>query len=80
VIDVPGWVMMVTGKSVVLYSRLHLVIENPKILRAVLIMIVVDGVVFHTTMTVVRFGAYDGGDQMTGFYVQESIISAIYLY
>jgi hypothetical protein len=58
VIDVPGWVLMVTGQSVVLYSRLHLVMQNPKILRAVLIMIVVDGVVFHTTTTIVRFGAY----------------------
>lgn len=94
VVDVPGWIMMVTGQSVVLYSRLHLVMQNPKILRAVLVMIVVDGIVFHTTTTIVRFAAYYGGEQMsfreawnviekfqmTGFMVQEFIISAIYLY
>ena len=47
IIDVPGWIMMVTGQSVVLYSRLHLVLQNRKILRAVLLMIIVDGVVFR---------------------------------
>lgn len=45
VVDVPGWVMMVTGQSIVLYSRLHLVMQNRKVLKAVLIMIIVDGVV-----------------------------------
>jgi hypothetical protein len=44
VVDVPGWVMMVTGQSVVLYSRLHLVMQNQKVLKAVLMMIIVDGV------------------------------------
>lgn len=44
VVDVPGWVMMVTGQSFVLYSRLHLVMQNRKVLKAVLIMIIVDGV------------------------------------
>lgn len=94
VVDVPGWVMMVTGQSVVLYSRLHLVMQNPTVLRAVLIMIIVDGVVFHTSTTIVRFTAYYGPAQitsreawnvieklqMTGFMVQEFIISAVYLY
>lgn len=94
VVDVPGWVMMVTGQSVVLYSRLHLVVQNPRLLRAVLIMIVVDGVLFHTSTTIVRFAAYYGGDQMsfraawnviekfqmTGFMLQEFIISGVYLY
>lgn len=93
-VDVPGWVMMVTGQSVVLYSRLHLVMQNEKILKAVLIMIIVDGVIFHTSTTIVRYAAYYGSDQinfraawnviekfqMTGFMLQEFIISGIYLY
>lgn len=94
IIDVPGWIAMVTGQSVVLYSRLHLVLHNRKVLRAVLWMIIIDGLVFHITTTVVRFGAYYGGEQnhfrkawniiekfqMTGFCVQEFIISGLYLY
>jgi len=78
----------------VLYSRLHLVLQNPRVLRAVLLMIIVDGSVFHISTTVVRFGAYYGGKQktfraawnviekfqMTGFCVQEFIISGLYLY
>lgn len=94
IIDVVGWITMVTGQSMVLYSRLHLVLQNPRILRAVLWMIIVDGVVFHVSTTVVRFGGYYGDQQqpfraawnviekfqMTGFTVQESIISGLYLY
>jgi hypothetical protein len=36
---VVGWSSMVTGQSVVLYSRLHLVLRKPKKLRLVLIMV-----------------------------------------
>ena len=94
IIDVPGWCAMVTGQSFVLYSRLHLVLHNPKILKGVLWMIIVDGLVFHILTTIVRFGAYYGGEQthfraawnviekfqMTGFCLQEFIISGLYLY
>jgi hypothetical protein len=34
-----GWWSMVTGQSIVLYSRLHLVVSNQRVLRRVLIMI-----------------------------------------
>ena len=85
---------MVTGQSVVLYSRLHLVLRNPKVLRAVLWMIVVDAVVFHVSTTVVLFGSSYGDDQngfngawtviekvqMTAFCIQEFIISGVYVY
>jgi hypothetical protein len=94
IIDSYGWITMVTGQSVVLYSRLHLVLRNPKALRAVLWMIVVDAVVFHVSTTVVLFGSSYGDDQggfngawtviekvqMTAFCVQEFIISGLYLY
>jgi hypothetical protein len=94
IIDSYGWITMVTGQSVVLYSRLHLVLRNPKVLRAVLWMIVIDAVVFHVSTTVVLFGSSYGDDQsgfngawtviekvqMTGFCIQEFIISGLYLW
>jgi hypothetical protein len=54
-----GWVGMVTGFSMVLYSRLHLVnftIKNPHILRITLIMIITDAFLFHTPTIVFQFG------------------------
>ncbi|KAL9595342.1 MAG: hypothetical protein Q9219_006496 [cf. Caloplaca sp. 3 TL-2023] len=52
-----GWWGMVTGQSLVLYSRLHLVIRSPKILRSVLIMIVFNFCVFQMPTTVLTFGS-----------------------
>jgi hypothetical protein len=54
-----GWVGMVTGFSMVLYSRLHLVnftLKNPHILRITLIMIITDAFLFHTPTIVFQFG------------------------
>lgn len=47
--DTFGWSLMVTGQSVVLYSRLWLVYgrEHRRFLRAVKWMIIFDGLVFH---------------------------------
>jgi hypothetical protein len=64
-IDSYGWITMVTGQSVVLYSRLHLVLRNPKVVRAVLWMIVVDAVMLHVSTTVVLFGSSYGDHQGT---------------
>jgi hypothetical protein len=49
IITCVGWPMMVTGQSLVLYSRLHVVLGkgNWKILRAVKWMIIINGIVFH---------------------------------
>ncbi len=94
IIDSYGWIAMVTGQSVVLYSRLHLVLSNPKILRAVLWMIIIDAVVFHVSTTVVLFGSSYGHDQagfnrawmtiekvqMTAFCIQEFVISCLYVW
>jgi len=94
IIDSYGWVTMVTGKSVVLYSRLHLVLRNENILRAVKWMIIVDAILFHVTTTVVLFGSSLGDEQspfnnaykviekiqMTGFCIQEFIISGLYVW
>lgn len=94
IIDSCGWVTMVTGQSVVLYSRLHLVLRNENILRAVKWMIIVDAILFHVTTTVVLFGSNLGDEetpfnnaykviekiQMTGFCIQEFIISGLYVW
>ncbi|RHZ49112.1 uncharacterized protein CDV56_105635 [Aspergillus thermomutatus] len=91
-----GWWCMVTGQSIVLYSRLHLVLRNPRILRRVLAMILVDAVIFHIPTTVLTYGSNMAGPdaapayirgynvmekiQMTGFCLQELIISGLYIW
>lgn len=89
-----GWYAMVTGQSMVLYSRLHLLNRNPKVLRPVLCMIIVDAIVLHIPTTVLTYGSnfassnhhYVAGYnvmekiQMTGFCLQEFILSGIYIY
>ncbi|PYH88657.1 integral membrane protein [Aspergillus ellipticus CBS 707.79] len=89
-----GWYLMVTGQSVVLYSRLHLVLPNPRILRRVRTMIIVDACLLHLPTTVLTFGSnlaphnavYIAGYnimekiQMTGFCLQEFILSALYIW
>jgi hypothetical protein len=52
IIDSIGWVLLVSGQSMVLYSRLHLVVIDARILRGVLIMIISNGIVW------VRLGPY----------------------
>ncbi|KAL9013565.1 MAG: hypothetical protein Q9173_001754 [Seirophora scorigena] len=88
-----GWYCMVTGQAVVLYSRLHLVVREQKVLRGVLAMIIVDAIVFHIPTTVLTYGsnspdferylyAFNRVErlQMTAFCIQEFIISGIYVY
>ncbi|KAL1873153.1 hypothetical protein Daus18300_003972 [Diaporthe australafricana] len=90
-----GWVFMVTGQSMVLYSRLHLLAITPRVLRLVLWMIVVNGVTIHITGTVLTVGtrlqppksvpfteAYSVFERIniTMFFTQETIISGLYLW
>ena len=51
-----GWYAMVTGQSLVLYSRLHLVVHNKKSIKWVLYMIIIDIFLFHVPTTVMTFG------------------------
>jgi hypothetical protein len=51
-----GWVGMVSGFSIILYSRLNLLVNSTRILRLVLAMIIIDGVCLHTTTIVIQFG------------------------
>lgn len=86
-----AWVGMVTGQSLVLWSRLHLVVQNPRILRATLIMIFVDAIIFHIPASVLELGSHSNKSdlftkgfniferiQLIGFSVQEVILSIIY--
>lgn len=91
-----GWPMMVTGQSLVLYSRLGVVLGpgHRKLLKGVKWMVIVDGIVFHISTTVVMFGSYNAHPnhpftlayryiekiQMTGFTLQEFIISGLYVW
>ncbi|OQU94772.1 hypothetical protein CLAIMM_01074 isoform 3 [Cladophialophora immunda] len=98
VINNYGWWTAITGQSVVLYSRLGIVLGkgNDRILKYVKWMIIIDAICFHTTTTVVVFGSYYASPpaqapfsraytyvekiQMTGFCIQEFIISGLYLW
>lgn len=89
-----GWYTMVTGQSMVLYSRLHLLNRNPKVLRPVLCMIIVDAIILHVPTTVLTYGSNFASSnhhfvegynvmekiQMTGFCLQEFVLSGIYIY
>lgn len=90
---VVGWCGMVTGQSVVLYSRLHLVMHNDFRLRLVLAMIIVDAIICHIPIIVMVYGANSANPspfvvpysiyekvQVTIFFIQEIIISGCYIF
>ncbi|KAF2737764.1 hypothetical protein EJ04DRAFT_86588 [Polyplosphaeria fusca] len=52
-----GWYMMVSGQSVVLWSRLHLLTNSRRVLRWTLYMIIIDGILLHSITTVLTFGS-----------------------
>ncbi|EAU35401.1 conserved hypothetical protein [Aspergillus terreus NIH2624] len=88
-----GWSSMVTGQSMVLHSRLHLIVQNHLTLRLILCMIIVNAVILHIPAGVlcylanspvfprfvVPFAVYERV-HVSVFFVQESVISALYLY
>ncbi|KAF5866510.1 hypothetical protein ETB97_011395 [Aspergillus alliaceus] len=92
-IAVFSWCGMVTGQSLVLWSRLHLVLYHPRILRGVLWMIVADAILLHTPIIVLLYGAVSSHPrqfragynvmeriQLVGFCLQELTISIIYVW
>lgn len=95
-VSVVGWVAMVTGQSIVLWSRLHLVMEHRKILRGILNMIITNVICLNIPTIVLTYGinanmhpetadrwiyGYSVMErlQLTGFSLQETIISTIYI-
>ncbi|KAB2575307.1 putative integral membrane protein [Lasiodiplodia theobromae] len=88
-----GFPAMVTGQSVVLYSRLHLVMHDARKLRLVLYMIIFDGVVMSVPLIVMAFGSNSPNPapflgvftvwdkiQIAVFAFQEILISVLYIY
>lgn len=88
-----GWTAMITGQSVVMFSRLHLLVYDRFIIRFVLAMIVADAVLCHPP-TIALFALVNNSatpepyaaaysvfekTQLFVFFVQEFIISAVYI-
>jgi hypothetical protein len=87
-----SWYSMVTGQSVVLYSRLHLVTNYDSYSRWVLGMIIFNFCVLHVPTTILflginldvksfirPFNIYERV-QLAGFAAQETIISGLYIW
>ncbi|KAF7586537.1 hypothetical protein BBP40_008692 [Aspergillus hancockii] len=90
-----SWYGMVTGHSVIHWSRLHVILVSQKVLRATLVVIVVDAILFHVPITVLVYGALSSGHvgdrfksgyivmeciQAIGFCLQELLLSATYIW
>ncbi|KAI9798502.1 MAG: hypothetical protein M1833_004769 [Piccolia ochrophora] len=88
-----GWYGMIIGESLVLYSRLHLVIRNRNIIRSVLIMIVAGSITMLPPTTIFLFGSNSSFSefwlpkfkimerlQVTYFSLQEITITVIYIW
>ncbi|EKG09518.1 hypothetical protein MPH_13429 [Macrophomina phaseolina MS6] len=87
-----GWVGFVTGQSLALYSRLHLVVRETRILR-LCFYVIMCGVIFgHVPTCVIAFGANSSASahfvqpyniiekiQLTIFFLQETFISVLYI-
>ncbi|KAJ5125536.1 hypothetical protein N7448_004856 [Penicillium atrosanguineum] len=88
-----AWVCMVTGQSLVLWSRLHLIVQNHTVLRWTLAMIIVDAIVFHIPASILELGSHSNKSalftpafniferiQLIAFSLQEVVLSAVYSY
>ncbi|RAK96057.1 uncharacterized protein BO80DRAFT_429424 [Aspergillus ibericus CBS 121593] len=92
IVDI-GWAGMVTGQSLVLWSRLHLVLRHKRLLRALLYLIIIDGLLLHTSSTALELAVNALPDspavnlgfgiieriQLVWFCVQELLLSGIYI-
>lgn len=93
IIAFSGWCAMVTGQSIVLYSRLHLVVQAGWV-RWILVYIIADGVILHGVTGVLTFLSNCSSDptpyipvysvvekiQVTMFFIQECVLSGIYIW
>ena len=91
-----GWSAMITGQSLVLYSRLHLVVLNRLILRGVLVLIIVTAITIQIPQWVATWGATDTKFSVTQYWspidsimvrisqavflVQEGFFSCLYIW
>jgi hypothetical protein len=88
-----GWFIMVPGQSLVLYSRLHLVTQNERLLKFILWMIIINAIGLCVPTIVLTYGSNTAAKenylhayailekiQMTVFTIQEFFISGVYLW
>ncbi|KAG6357065.1 hypothetical protein INS49_014942 [Diaporthe citri] len=88
-----GWIPMVTGQSLVLYSRLHLLWVDNRIMNFLLTMIIFNGLTMHGGAFTINIlaralqtqsltKAYDIMErtEVTVFFVQEITLSMLYLW
>jgi hypothetical protein len=70
-----GWIPMVTGFSLILYSRLHLITHNRRILQICLGFIIFDGIIVHVPGVVSGFITGPAGAK---FYKYASSLEVIF--
>lgn len=88
-----GWVFMVTGQSLVLWSRLHLVLRNRRRLKIILWIIIFNGVVCHGMVIPLVYGSFSNNPEIfqtpyeiterieiVVFFLQELMLSGLYIY
>ncbi|KAL4908555.1 hypothetical protein BDW74DRAFT_175237 [Aspergillus multicolor] len=91
-----GWYCMVTGHSIVLWSRLHLVSHSPGLLRGILYLIIANAICMQIPTTVLMYGAVRPAShtrrvfvngysiieriQLVVFCLQECFLSSIYIW
>lgn len=88
-----GWILMVTGGAVVLYSRLHYLVSNRKLVKIVLFMIIINASLGHLPIVAMVYGVVSSSSaawttallnfekvQVTMFFLQAIVISGIYVY
>jgi hypothetical protein len=88
-----GWVVLVPGQSMVLYSRLHLISENRRLLRFIFWFIIIDAFLLCGPCIVLNSGQYSHNPkpytagyvvmekiQMIMFTIQEFFISGVYFW
>ncbi|KAL4866111.1 hypothetical protein BDV12DRAFT_210714 [Aspergillus spectabilis] len=96
ILIIVGWCGTVTGHSLVLWSRLHFVLQNTRLLNGLLVLICVDVVLLHVPTSVLLFGSVSPDQntadtfaagynimeriQLVGFCIQEATLSGIYVW
>lgn len=87
-----GWVTMITGQSMVLWSRLHLVMRHKRRLRVILWIIIIDAICFHGMIIPMVYGSFSSNPrryerpyyvaekiELIGFFLQEVMLSSLYI-
>jgi hypothetical protein len=84
-----GWILMVTGFSMTLYSRVHLLLFNRRLLQALLAMIIINGCIVHIPAVITGYLPYSPrmlravtviSKMEIIFYIQEIFLSSLYAF